>query len=146
MLALWDTSAAMLLEGLEGVTDDEWTWQPGSTMRSLSRTAIHLGELGWLRSDWTTGTHSLTDDDLTWPTTAVEGLAAMRDGLGAWRETLGQVDDADLDQVGRCAFPEGLDPGLPLIDIAWWNTRELIHHGSDMATVRDLYQIRVEQA
>lgn len=139
LLALWDTSVAMLLERLEGVTDEEWTWEPGPTLRSLSWSAIHLGELGRLRSDWTTGSHSLRREDLTWPTTAAQGVVAMREGLDAWRGTLGQVDDELLDIVGGSSFPEGLDPQLPLIDIAWWNTRELIHHGADMATVRDLY-------
>jgi hypothetical protein len=142
LLALWDTSAEMLLERLEGVTDEEWTWQPAPTLRSLSWTAIHLGELGTLRSDWTTGSHSLRREDLTWPETATEGMAAMKVGLDAWRGTLGEVDDEDLDTVGRSAFPDGLDPQLPLIDIAWWNTRELIHHGADMATVRDMYAVR----
>src|ERR1700712_4175258 len=139
LLALWDTSVEMLLERLEGVTDEEWTWQPAATLRSLAWTAIHLGELGTLRADWTTGSHSLQRTDLTWPETAVEGVAAMRAGLDAWRATLAEVDDEDLDTVGRSSFPDGLDPHLPLIDIVWWNPRELIHHGADMATVRDLY-------
>jgi hypothetical protein len=139
LLALWDTSVEMLLDRLDGVTDEEWTWQPAPSLRSLSWSAIHLGELGTLRSDWTTGSHSLQRGDLTWPETAAEGVAAMRAGLDAWRGTLAQVDDDDLDTVGRSSFPDGLDPQLPLIDIAWWNTRELIHHGADMATVRDLY-------
>jgi hypothetical protein len=142
LLALWDTSVAMLLERLDGVGDAEWAWQPGPGLRSLAWTAEHVRDLGLLRSDWTTGSHSLRREDLTWPSAAAEGLAAMREGLDAWRDTLGRVDDADLDQVGRSAFPDGLDPHLPLIDIAWWNTRELIHHGSDMATVRDLYAAR----
>jgi hypothetical protein len=139
LLALWDTSVAMLLDRLEGVSDDEWTWQSHPSLRSLWWTGKHLGELGTLRSDWTTGSHSLRREDLTWPETATEGVAAMKAGLDAWRGTLGQVDDEDLDTVGRSAFPDGLDPQLPLIDIVWWNTRELIHHGADMATVRDLY-------
>ena len=32
-----------------------------------------------------------------------------------------------------------MDPDLPFVDIAWWMNRELIAHGSDIATVRDLY-------
>jgi hypothetical protein len=31
------------------------------------------------------------------------------------------MTDADLDVVGRCAFPLGLDPQLPLLDIVYWN-------------------------
>jgi hypothetical protein len=65
LLALWDTSVEMLLDRLDGVTDEEWTWQPAPSLRSLSWSAIHLGELGTLRSDWTTGSHSLQRGDLT---------------------------------------------------------------------------------
>src|SRR3978361_424891 len=89
LLALWDTSVEMLLERLEGVTDEEWTWQPAAPLPPLPRrpdaprrspawTAVHLGELGPLRSDWTTGSHSLQRTDLSWPETAVEGMAGMR--------------------------------------------------------------------
>lgn len=167
LLALWDTSVDELLDRLDGVDDAEWTWAPapgastvrrapdGSwqhdppgpfgappALRTLAWTAGHLGELGLLRSDWTTGSHTLRSRDLTWPGTAAEGLQFLRQGLGAWRSTLEQVDDADLDTVGRSAFPEGLDPQLPLLDIVWWNTRELVHHASDMFTVRDLHHAR----
>jgi len=166
LLALWDTSVEELLARLEGVGDVEWTWEPAPgaftvrregkgwrrdrpggfggppSVRSLAWTAGHLAEMGLLRADWTTGSHSLQPDDLTWPGTAAEGLAFLRDGLGAWRATLEQVDDADLDTVGRSAFPHGLDPHLPLVDIAWWNTRELVHHAADLMTVRDLYAVR----
>ena len=31
---------------------------------------------------------------------------------------------------------------LPFVDIVWWLNRELIAHGSDIATVRDLYAAR----
>src|SRR3978361_1366608 len=101
LLALWDTSVEMLLERLEGVTDEEGTWQPAATLRSLAWTAIHLGELGTLRADWTTGSHSLQRTDLTWPETAVEGVAAMRAGLDAWRAPPAQGDDQALATAGR---------------------------------------------
>ena len=145
LLALWDTSTAMMWERLDGIGDHEWTWEAGPwpALRPLAWSAHHLGALGQLRSDWTTGEHRLGLDDLPTPTsTSAEGLQFLREGLEAWRDTLDRVDDQDLDTVGRSAFPDGLDPHLPLIDIAWWNTRELIHHVADMSTVRDLYAVR----
>ena len=35
-----------------------------------------------------------------------------------------------------------MDPDLPFVDIVWWLNRELIAHGSDISTVRDLYAAR----
>lgn len=163
IMALWDTSADWLLMRLDGVDDDEWIWAPGprpwlphrvdgrwaparaadehpdQQLRSIAWLAGHLAELGHLRSDWTTGTKSRQPADNEWPGGAIEGLAVLRSGLDAWSDTLGQLDDQDLDTVGRSAFPWGLDPQLPLLDIVWWNTRELIHHGADISVIRDLY-------
>ncbi len=45
-------------------------------------------------------------------------------------------------QVGYSAFPHGMDPDLPFVDIVWWMNRELIHHRADIALVRDLYAHR----
>ena len=166
LLALWDTSVDELLGRLSGITDEEWLWEPAPgastvrrvdgawqgdapqpfdappSLRTIAWTSGHLGGLGRLRADWTTGSHSLQPADLAWPGTAAEGVESLRDGLAAWRHALDQVDDADLETVGRCAFPHGLDPDLPLVDIAWWNTRELVHHAADIATVRDLFAVR----
>lgn len=165
LLALWDTSVDELFSRLGGAEDREWTWEPGPgartvrrvdgawqhdpmgpfdgppTVRALAWTAGHLAEMGLLRADWTTGTHSLEADGSPWPGTAAEGMAFLRQGLAAWRQTLEEVDDDDLDTVGRSAFPHGLDPHLPLVDVVWWNTRELVHHAADLATVRDLYAV-----
>ena len=45
-------------------------------------------------------------------------------------------------QVGYSTYPVGMDPDLPFVDIVWWLNRELIAHGADIGTVRDLYSVR----
>ena len=50
--------------------------------------------------------------------------------------------DEDLDTVGRSAYPGGLDPELPLIDIVWWVSKELLIHSGEAWLVRDLYAHR----
>jgi hypothetical protein len=35
-----------------------------------------------------------------------------------------------------------MDPDRPFVDIVWWMNRELIHHGGDIAMVRDRYASR----
>lgn len=49
------------------------------------------------------------------------------------------MTDQDAETIGRSQFPDGLDRELPLMDIVWWQNRELIHHGAEMACLRDLY-------
>ena len=52
----------------------------------------------------------------------------LRRGLEAWRGGLEGMTDADLDTVGRSAYPGGLDRRLPLLDIVWWVNKELLEH------------------
>jgi hypothetical protein len=61
-----------------------------------------------------------------------QGVRFMTEGLGAWRSGLDQMTDADLDTVGRSAYPRGLDPELPLIDIVWWMNRQLVFHTGEI--------------
>ena len=39
----------------------------------------------------------------------------------------------------KSAYPGGLDPTLPLLDIVWWVNKELIEHTAEIWFVRDLY-------
>jgi hypothetical protein len=162
LLAQWDVSLEMLTARLTGVTDVEWLWapSPGATAispftdgawrsprpaadaprtRTIGWLAGHLGEMGVLRADYLVGSGRATPADLTWPSTAVEGTAFLREGLASWRQGLAGMTDADLDQVGRSQCPWGLDPQLPLLDIVWWMNRELVHHAAEIAFVRDLF-------
>jgi hypothetical protein len=110
-------------------------------LRTIAWLVSHTGAGCLLRHDWTIGTHALDDDDITFPHTAAAGLEFLRNALARWREVFDLPDD-ELLQVGRSQFPHGLDPGLPLLDILWWQTREVIHHGAEMAFLRDLYASR----
>ena len=49
------------------------------------------------------------------------------------------MTDTDLDTVGRSAYPDGLDPQLPLLDIVWWVNKELLEHAAEIFYARDLY-------
>ena len=63
----------------------------------------------------------------------------MNEGLSAWRDGLATMTDEDLDTVGRSAYPGGLDPTLPLIEIVWWVNKELVFHAGEIWLMRDLY-------
>jgi hypothetical protein len=68
--------------------------------------------------------------------------AGLRSATPTSRAVFDEVPAEEFGQVGRSSFPWGLDPGLPLTDILWWQTREVIHHGAEIAFIRDLYALR----
>jgi hypothetical protein len=166
-LAQWDYIVEVLTERLDGLTDEEYLWEPapevwtvrrgpdgrpkpdvegwaptgaaGTPPRTLAWSIGHLGAGGFERADYLVGSHSLQPGDLVWPMTATEGVRFMLDGLAAWRNGLADMTDKDLDTVGRSAFPHGLDPTLPLIDIVWWLNKELVFHSAEIWYARDLY-------
>lgn len=41
-----------------------------------------------------------------------------------------------------CGDPHGSDPEDPFIDVVWWVDQELLHHGAEIALLRDLYRAR----
>jgi DinB superfamily len=154
----------MALDRMEGLDDDEYFWEPSPgaatvawkggglrpvpalddrpRTRTIALLAGHLGEMAFLRADYVDGEHRLTRADIDWPDTAVGGLAFISAGWSRWREAVSGLRESELDIVGRCDFPGGLDLQLPVVDIVWWMNRELIHHTAEMAFVRDLYATR----
>jgi hypothetical protein len=98
--------------------------------------------MAWLRADYLDGEHRRTRDDIEWSDSAAGGLTFVRDGWARWRSGVADLSDSEVDIVGRCDFPGGLDTTLPVIDIIWGMNRELIHHTADFAFARDLYATR----
>lgn len=167
-LAQWDYITGVLFERLEGLGDAALLWEPGPEVwtvrrvdgrptpdveswpsdgspappRTLAWTLGHLGAGSATRADWLVGSHSLGDHDLVWPMTAAESVAFARAGLQAWRDGIAQMTDEDLDTIGRSAYPGGLDPELPLIEIVWWVSKELLFHAGEAWLILDLYAHR----
>ena len=102
----------------------------------------HLACFITLRADYTIGTKSMRAETFDFPGTAEAAIAALGHAGARWREALTSASDADLDQVGRSSFPWGLDPTLPFLDITWWVNQEALHHGGEIALLRDLYRAR----
>ncbi|MER5517742.1 DinB family protein [Streptomyces sp. NPDC002763] len=115
-------------------------WPPPFT--TIAWRLSHLSELLTLRADHTAGGHGLTRDDYPVSGDVTEAVAAFDAGATAWRKVLLSVDDAALDTVGYCTYPHGSDPDEPFIDIVWWVNQELLHHGAEIALLRDLYRTR----
>ena len=158
-----------LLARLDGLTDEELIWEPAASVltvrrhadgttgtdarglppdarvqppRTLAWSLGHLGSGMLVREDSLVGSHALDDDDVAWPVTSTEAVELLRNGVSAWRAGLDQMTDADLDTIGRSAYPRGLDPELPLLDVVWWVHKELLEHAAEIWYVRDLYAAR----
>ncbi|MFI9330467.1 DinB family protein [Kitasatospora sp. NPDC052868] len=102
----------------------------------------HLGEQLALRAEYTVGDRKLTRDDYPATGDAASAIAAFDAAAEAWREALLAADDAALDTVGLSTYPYGSDSENPFLDIVWWVNQELLHHGAEIALLRDLYRAR----
>ncbi|MFD3925310.1 DinB family protein [Streptomyces sp. NPDC058614] len=115
-------------------------WPPPFT--TIAWRLSHLSEMLTLRADHTDGDHALTRDDYLVDGDVAEAVAAFDAGAAAWRKALLSADDTALDTVGHCTYPHGSDAEEPFIDIVWWVNQELLHHGAEIALIRDLYRAR----
>jgi len=102
----------------------------------------HLSESLARRADYTIGAHTLTRADYRHSGDAAGALAAFAAAADQWRAALTSADDAALDRVGHSSFPDGSDPDEPFIAIVWWVNQELLHHGAEIALLRDLHRAR----
>lgn len=163
-----------LLARLDGMTDDEYLWEPVPGCWSIRpRAETHIRQaygggpwviesarpapdpppfttLAWrlchlacglvLRADYTIGTHAMTRADYIVPANATDGIASLAAACADWYAALLATTDADLDRIGHCQFPYGLDPTVPFWQTVWWVNQELLHHGAEIALLRDLYR------
>ncbi|MDF6022867.1 DinB family protein [Streptomyces sp. JH34] len=102
----------------------------------------HLSEMLALRADHTAGGHGMTRDDYRVAGDAAEALADFGASAAAWRAALLGADDAALDTVGYSTYPYGSDPEDPFLETVWWVNQEVLHHGAEIALLRDLYRAR----
>jgi hypothetical protein len=106
----------------------------------------HISEMLTLRADYTIGAHNLTSDSYRNSGDAVGAVMAFSAAAQAWREVLISCDDAALDTVGLSTYPYGSDSEDVFIDIVWWVNQEILHHGAEIALLRDLYRVRAGMA
>jgi hypothetical protein len=95
-----------------------------------------------LRADHTNGSHTQTRDGYHVSGDSAGAIAAFESAASTWREALLNADDAALDTVGRSTYPYGSDPEDSFIETVWWVNQELLHHGAEIALIRDLYRAR----
>jgi hypothetical protein len=154
---------AMLRPRLDGLTDDEYLWEPSAGCWS-----VHPDGAGGWRSDWRSpppvpapvttiawrmthmtdmfllranhhfGGRSLSDADMRPAGTADEGIARLEAGWASWSEGMAGIDDAFL--ATRSEGPPGtMDGEFAFSAVILHVNREMIHHGAEVAVLRDLF-------
>jgi hypothetical protein len=123
--------------GRDGYTGKEPYPPPFTT---IAWRLSHLTEMLALRADYSTGSRSMTRDTFVVSGDAGSAAAALTEAVDAWRGTLLQSDDAALDTAGYSTYPYGSDAEEMFIDIVWWVNQEVLHHGAEIALLRDLYR------
>ncbi|MFB6840398.1 DinB family protein [Streptomyces sp. NPDC056361] len=101
----------------------------------------HLAEMLALRADHTNGGHRLTRDDYEVSGDVATAVKAFDTAADAWRAALLSADDTALDTVGHCTYPHGSDPEELFLDVVWWVNQEVLHHGAEIALLRDLHRL-----
>ncbi len=100
----------------------------------------HLTDMLAGRADWTVGSHSFDEDEMVVRGDAASAIDALRSAVAAWRAALEAADDAALDTVGHSTYPDGSDAEDPFLEIVWWVNQEVLHHGAEIALLRDLHR------
>ena len=152
------------LPRMEGLTDEEYLWEPvadcwsvrpqpdGTVTRDWSPepsspapfTTIawrmcHIGmEIFGMRASNHFGDGSLSVATFTaWPTTAESGLAFVNEHYQAWRAGVESLGEEGL--LRPCDPAERPYAEEPLATLVLHINREFIHHAAEIALIRDLY-------
>jgi hypothetical protein len=165
---------AHLRPRLDGLTDDEYLWEPvaGSwSIRPRSATVtsavgrgpyvleierpepipppvttiawrlahISVGVLGQRASNhFGAFGGALTEETAEWSATAAGGLTMLDDSYAAWMAGVRGLDDAGL--ARPCGPAEGPFSEYPMAALILHINREVLHHGAEIALLRDLYR------
>ena len=149
-----------------GLTDEEYLWEPAPGCWSIrpgarGRLAMdlvrpepqpppvttiawrlcHVGTTLLQRANHHFGDRTLVRTQVELPGTAGGGLALVDDAYAAWCAGLGGLGDGDLDRRGD-GGPGTLDGQFPFADVILHVNREVIHHGAEVALLRDLFAAR----
>jgi hypothetical protein len=150
---------------LDGLSDDEYFWEPAPgcwTIRPHEKGFIAdwqwpppdpppFTTIAWrlfhmagpcldIRTRELFGGETVDWDTYPTPGTVADCLALLDDGYARWTSAIRALgDERILEPMGPNA---GEYAAEPFLGIVLHNNRELIHHGAEVALLRDLYRAR----
>lgn len=162
--------SAQLRPRLAGLDDREFFWEPAPGSWSVRKTAdgtfvpdwvwpapepAPVTTIGWRlchlvmilaqRADFHFGERTLTLDKLHWPEGADDALATLDRAYDSWTTGVSALSTAAADAHSE-GPPGTIDAQFPLWMVVLHVNREVIHHGAEVALLRDLYRARDEGA
>lgn len=75
---------------------------------------------------------------------AAGAIESFRDAAADWRRAILSVDESDYDRTGLSSYPYGSDAEETFPSMVWWQNHEILHHGAEIALLRDLYMHRAQ--
>jgi hypothetical protein len=150
---------------LEGLTDDEYFWRPVPNCWTVhpdgtidfefpEPTPAPFTTIAWRLAHIIVGVLAMRNhshfggppaDYQSWPyaTDAATALRQLDDAYGKWIAGVRGLDDDELDRP--CGPAEGPYAEYPISTLILHINREMIHHGAEIACIRDLYVNRPEK-
>ena len=121
---------------------------PGCTIRATSTAAhtkcldmAHRAAVKCTGDNWHFGDRTLSRDTVGWPGGADEAKQRLRLAFRTWNQHMHELgDDGFAAPVGGAEATQWGD--LPMVALVLHLQRELIHHGAEIALLRDLYRAR----
>jgi hypothetical protein len=104
----------------------------------------HLSETLLGRANHLGGDRTFSRATYESPSNAVAAIEMFRQATADWRSALLSVDESDYDRTGLSSYPYGSDPEETLLSMVWWESQEILHHGAEIALLRDLYVRRTQ--
>lgn len=156
----WD---AMLRPRLEGLTDEEYLWEPapeGWTVRraggrwlpdspgpvpepppftTIAWRMCHIGSVLGARASFHFGDRAWREDAIEWPGTALGAIAFLERCWAAWKAGVDSLSSEGLEAKSE-GPPGTLDAQFPIAGVIQHVNREVIHHGAEVAILRDLWR------
>jgi hypothetical protein len=128
---------------VEGVGDWVQEWPAGEDAplpRTIAWLVAHLTDVFFERWEWTFGNHaSRSATALAYQGELEPALAQLREWVGRWNTAVRGLDDERFLVVGLSQANE-VDKLAPFGHLVAHLNRELIHHGSEICTLTDLYR------
>jgi hypothetical protein len=158
--------SAVLRPRFDGLSDDEYLWEPAPGCWSLRPGPDGRFQMDWARpapepppvttiawrlfhvssgllarASFHFGDRTLTREAVEAPGTADAGLALLDRAYATWKAGTDALDEADLDR--RSQGPPGtLDVQFPFAAVLLHVNREVAGHCLEVALLRDLYRAR----
>ena len=159
-----DEAYAELRARVDGLTDDEFFWEPVPNCWTVRKRAsglwavdypepphpepapfttiawrlVHVAECKVMYHEYAFGAARLTWPEIDSTHTASDAIASLEAGQTQLREDLDGLTDADLDREVMTNWGER----WPARRIFWTMTSHDLHHGGEIGVLRDLYRAR----